>query len=182
MELLKDIRLKIGASILRKKVVKNKRRMVYKNFNLVKSIGIVWDASNKEEFQALAKFHQQMQERNIDAQIIGYYNEKNLPDRYTAIRYLSCIRKHEVNLFHIPKSDDAQTFINKKFDVLIDINFNKLFTLRYITILSNALFKVGLSETEYQSVPFDLIMEIKKPVSIDNYLKQIVQYLEMMNS
>jgi len=182
MELLKGIRLKIGAAILQNKTTKNKRRMVYKNFNLVKSIGIVWNASNEEEFQALAKFHQQMQERNIDAHVIGYYDGKNLPDKYTAIRYFSCIRKHEVNLFYIPKSDDTQAFINKKFDVLIDINFDKLFTLRYITLISNALFKVGLSDSENHSAPFDLMMEIKKPVSIDNYLKQIVQYLEMMNS
>ena len=173
---------KIGAVILRKKAVKSKRRMTYNNFNLINSIGIVWDASNEEEFQTLAKFHQQMQERNIDVQIIGYYDGKNLPDKYTAIRYLSCIRKNEVNLFGIPKSNDMQVFIYKKFDVLIDINFEKLFTLNYITILSNALFKVGLSESENHSAPFDLMIEIKKPVSVDNYLKQVVQYLEMMNS
>ena len=182
MELFKGIRLKIGEAILRNKAGNIERRRVYKNFNLVKSIGIVWDAANKEEFQALSKFHQQLNERNIDVQIIGYYNEKNLPDKYTAIRYLSCIRKYELNLLYIPKSDDTQAFINKKFDVLIDINFDKLFILRYITILSNALFKVGLSEPENNSSPFDLMMEIKKPVSIENYLKQIVQYLEMMNS
>ena len=181
MELFKNIRLKIGAAILRNKVANNKRRMVYKNFSLVKNIGVVWNALNSEEFKTLAKFQQQMQERNINVQIIGYYDEKNLPDRYTAIRYLSCIRKHEVNLCYMPISDDAQTFISKKFDVLIDVNFDKLFTLRYITVLSNALFKVGLSESGNTS-PFDLMMEIKKPVSVDDYLTQIVQYLEMMNS
>ena len=173
MELLENIRLKIGGIILRGKAVKSKRRMVYENFNLVKSIGIVWNVSNKEEFEALAKFHQTMKERNIEVQIIGYYDGKNLPDRYTAIRYLSCIRKHEVNTFYIPISDDAQAFINKKFDVLIDVNFDKFFTLRYITVISNALLKVGLSESENHTSPFDLIMEIKKPVPVDNYLKQV---------
>jgi len=174
MELLKNIRLKIGVIILRKRATKNKRRMVYNNFNLAKNIGIVWNASNSDEFQALAKFHQQMQERNIDVQIIGYYNEKNLPDKYTAIRYLSCIRKNEVNLFYVPKSIDVKEFIDKEFDVLIDINFDKVFTLRYIAILSNALFKVGLFDSENDPSPFDLMMEIKKTVSVDNYLKQVV--------
>ena len=178
MELLK----KIGEVILRQKIANRKRRMIYKNFNHVRSIGIVWNASNEQEFQSLSKFHQQMQERNIDVRIIGYYDGRNLPDKYTAIRYLSCIRKNEVNLFHIPKSDDTQAFMYKEFDVLIDVNFDKLFTLRYITVLSNALFKVGLSESENNSTPFDLMMEIKKPVSVENYMKQVVQYLEMMNS
>ena len=182
MELLKNIRLKIGEFILKEKAVKSKRRMIYKNFSLVKSIGIVWNAANKEEFQALSKFHQEMHKHNIDVHIIGYYAQKKLPDIYTAIRYLSCIRKHEINLLYIPESIETHHFIKKEFDILIDINFDKLFTLRYITILSNALFKVGLSEPENYSTPFDLMMEIKKPVSVDNYLKQIVQYLEMMNS
>jgi len=182
MELFESIRLKIGATKLRKRAIKNKRTVVCKNFKFAKNIGIVWNALNAKEFQTLAKFHQQMKERNIDIQIIGYYDGKNLPDKYTAIRYLSCIRKHETDLFYIPKSDETQSFIDKKFDVLIDINFDKLFTLRYITILSNALFKVGLFESEDNSSPFDLMIEIKKPVSVDNYLQQVVQYLEMMNS
>ena len=182
MELFENIRLKIGEAILRNKAANSKRRMGYKNFGLVKSIGIVWNALNSEEFQTLAKFHLQMQERNINVQIIGYYDKKTLPDKYTAIRYLTCIRKHEVNMCYIPKSNETQTFINKDFDVLIDVNFDKLFTLRYITVLSKALFKVGLSEQGNNSAPFDLMMEIKKPVSVDDYLKQVVQYLEMMNS
>ena len=45
---------------------------------------------------------------------------------------------------------------------------------------SNAAFKVGLSEPESNNYPFDLMMEIKKPVDIDNYLNQIIHYLEMI--
>jgi hypothetical protein len=182
MELFKNIRLGIGAIILKEKAAKSRRRMVYKNFSLVKNIGIVWNAANKDEFHALSKFHQEMSKYNIDVHVIGYYAQKKLPDTFTAIRYFSCIRKHEINLLYMPESRDAKNFINKQFDVLIDINFDKIFTLRYITILSNALFKVGLSEPENYSAPFDLMMEIKKPVSVEDYLKQIVQYLEMMNS
>jgi len=182
MELFKNIRVKIGSIILKEKAARRKKRMVYQNFNLVKSIGIVWNAANTEEFQALTKFHLDMQKRNIDVQIIGYYSGKILPDTYTAIRYLSCIRRHELSFLFIPESLETHDFINKEFDILIDINFDKVFTLRYITVLSKALFKVGLSEPENPSTPFDLMMEIKKPVSIENYLEQIVQYLEMINS
>ena len=182
MELFENTRLKIGATILRKRAAKDARKRAYNNFSQIKTIGVVWDASKIVEFQTLAKFHQQMHERGIDVQIIGYYDGKVLPNQYTAIRYLSCIRNYELNLFYIPKSSEIHTFINKKIDILIDINFKKIFTLRYITILSKALFKVGLSEPDTYSSPFDLVMDIKKPVSIDNYLEQIIQYLEMMNS
>jgi hypothetical protein len=182
MEFFKNIRLSIAAAILRKRVARGKRKMVYKNFREVKTIGIVWNASKNDEFNALARFNQRMQDKNIDVKILGYYHGKHLPDQYTAIRYLTCIRKVETNLFYIPKSTEVQSFINNKFDILIDINFEKLFSLIYVTILSNASFKVGLYEVVENNAPFDLMMELKKPVNIEDYLNQVIQYLEMIHS
>ena len=182
MELFRNIRLKIGSALLKKRISRVNRKMKYNNFSEVKTIGVVWNASKYEEFQSLARFHQRMMERNIDVKIIGYYHDKNLPDQYTAIRYLTCIRKSETNLFHIPSSDEAKSFINNNFDILVDINSEKLFTLNYITILSRAAFKVGIFENESEESPFDLMMEIKKPVNIEDYLKQVIQYLEMIKS
>ena len=43
-------------------------------------------------------------------------------------------------------------------------------------------FKVGLFESETTDTPFDLMMDIKNPVDVDNYLNQVIHYLEMINS
>jgi hypothetical protein len=182
MELFGNARYKIGNSILTKKIDRIKRKVFYSNISLIKTIGIVWDASKTEDFSSLSKFYQKMHERDIDVKIIGYYPGKELPDKYTAVRYLSCIRKKEVNMFNIPVSTEADVFTRKRFDVLIDINFDKVFPLYYITSLSSASFKVGLFDSESGSSTFDLMMDIKKPVQIDNYLIQIIHYLEMINS
>jgi hypothetical protein len=182
MKLFKSTRLKIGKWILLKKLSRIKRKVYYSNINRIKAIGIVWDSSNPEEFVYLSKFCQKMHDRNIEVRIFGYYEGKNLPDQYTAIRYLTCIRKSEVNLFFIPATAEAIDFINYRFDILIDINFKKLFSLQYISSLSNAGIKVGLYESEDGSTPFDLMMEIKRPVKIDNYLNEVLHYLEMINS
>jgi hypothetical protein len=149
---------------------------------MVKKIAIVWDATNTDEFHNLSRFHQKMHERNIDVKVFGYFPGKNLPDQYTAIRYLTCMRRKELNFFFLPGSSEANSFINNEFDVLIDINFKKLLPLQYITSYSNAAFKVGLFETETVDTPFDLMIEIKNPVDIDIYLVQVIQYLEMINS
>lgn len=156
--------------------------MVYSNFSDIKSIGIIWNASKNIEFQSLARFQQRMSERNIDVKIVGYFDGKNLPDQYTAIRYLTCIRKTELNHFYIPDSAEIKSLIDKKFDIIIDINFEKLFPLVYITDLSVASFKVGLFEAEVDPPRFDLMMEMRKPVNVDNYLSQTIQYLEMIRS
>lgn len=188
MELFKNIRLKIGNAILKKKMARTKRNVYYSSFSMVKSIGIVWDASNPNELSYLTRFRQKMHVRNIEVKILGYFPGKNLPDQYSTIRYLTCIMKKEINFFYHPVSSETNIFISNRFDILIDINFRKLLPLKYISSLSNAAFKVGLFEFEFESesesgeTPFDLMMEIKKPVDVENYLIQVIAYLEMINS
>jgi hypothetical protein len=182
MELFIDTRLKIGKALLRRKLSGIKRKVFYSNITMVKNIGIVWDASRSEEFSVLSRFNQKMQERNIKVKILGYFPGNELPDQYTAIRFLTCIRKNELDLVYNPISPEAKDFIKNRFEILIDINFNNLFPLTYISSLSNAGFKVGLFEPDTVNNPFDLMMEIKDPVDIESYLNQIIVYLEMINS
>jgi hypothetical protein len=180
MELFKNIRLKIGKVILTNKIAGTKRKVSYSNLGLVKSIGIVWDVSKTDDFIILSRFYQKMHERNIEVKIIGYFDGKTLPDQYTAIRFLTCIRTKELDFFYHPVSPEANNFIKNRFEILIDINFKKLVPLQYISSLSNAAFKVGLLDSEINNNPFDLMMEIKRPVDIENYLNQIIHYLEMI--
>jgi hypothetical protein len=182
MELFKEIRLKIGDSVLKQKIAGTKRKAHFTNISQVKKIGIVWDASKTEEFTCLSRFYQKMHENKIEVTIFGYFSGKNLPDQYTAIRYLTCIKKNELNIFYHPVTKETETFINNHFDVLIDINFTKLLPLLYITSLSKASFKVGIFDSDGGNSPFDLMIEIKKPLKIEDYLDQVVHYLKMINA
>ena len=183
MEIFGRIRQKIGNIILAKKIVRKKRKVYYLNIENIRKIGIVWDASRSEDFSSLSKFQQKMHERNIGVEIIGYYPGEELPGRLTAIKYLSCIMKPELSFFYRPVSNDADKFINIRFDVLIDINFEKKFPLHYISALSSASFKVGLYDSDESDKPiFDLMIELRKPVNIENYLEQVVHYLGMINA
>jgi hypothetical protein len=182
MELFKNTRLKIGKVLLAQKLRKTKRKVYFSNSSLVKKIAIVWDASKAHEFSSLSRFYQKMSEKNIEVKIFGYFPGKNLPDQYTAIRFLTCIKSNELNFFYHPVSPESNTFIHNRFDILIDINFNKLFPLRYISSLSSAGFKVGLLDSELTDTPFDMMMELKPPVDVDNYLNQTMQYLEMIKA
>ena len=93
MELFRNIRLKIGDAILKNKIAKTKRKKHYTNITQVKNIGIVWDASKIDDFACLSRFYQKMHESKTDVKIFGYFPGKNLPDQYTAVRYLSIIKK-----------------------------------------------------------------------------------------
>jgi hypothetical protein len=182
MELFRSIRQRIGSSILTRKLSRYKREVRYTNISCIRKMGIVWDASKTHEFQALSRFYQRMNEKNIELRILGYFPGKELPDQYTALRYLNCLRRNELNFFFQPVSVEAESFINTKLDVLIDLNFDKLATLQYVSLLSGASFKVGLYDPREESSPFDLMMDIQKPVELESYLNHVMHYLEMINS
>jgi hypothetical protein len=182
MELFRNIRVRAGKSMLAGKMARSVRKPHYINFYNIKNIGIVWDASNPEDFIKLSRFHQKMSEQNKEVKIFGYFPGKILPDRYVAIKFLTCLKKREVDLFYRPVAPETQTFIKTHFDVLIDINFKKQFPLVYLTSLSEAGLKVGLADSDPGSSPFDLMISLKNPVNIDSYLEQVLYYLEMINS
>lgn len=182
MELFKNIRLKIGDAILRNKIARTKRKKFYSNIDQVRNIGIIWDASKTDDFACLSRFYQKMNESKTDVKILGYFPGKNLPNQYTAVRYLSILKQEELNFFYHPVSVESSSFISKQYDVLIDLDFKRLLPLQYIASLSNAGFKVGLLEPEVSNAPYDLMMELKNPVNIEDYLNQVIFYLGMINS
>lgn len=168
--------------MLRNKLARTKRNLLYSNISQVKNIGIVWDASKTEDFNSLSRFCLRMAEKKTEVSILGYYPGKILPNQLMAQRFFSVIKKEELDLFYHPVSAESTTFLNKQFDVLIDLNFKKLLPLKYISTLSKAHLKIGLFEAENKNQIFDLMMDLKNPVNTDDYLHQIMHYLEMMNS
>ncbi|MFZ2340999.1 MAG: hypothetical protein WAW07_14915 [Bacteroidales bacterium] len=182
MELLRNLRIRIGKSNLAGRIARIRRKPLYINFFHIRTIGIIWDAAIPDDFSVLTRFHQKMAEQNKDVRILGYFPGKELPDRYTAIRYFTCIKKNELNFLYCPVNPDVESFINTKFDLLIDINFRELFPLFYASSLSQAGIKVGLSGENPETSPFDLMISMKNPVNIEKYLDQVLHYLDMINS
>lgn len=181
MEFFGKVRLNIGNSILRKRASRISRKVIYDGFAGIKKIGLVWDAVNPDDFQQISKFHQKMSERGIETSVFAFYAGKELPDKLTAIRFLTCLRKKDLNLYYIPVSGEAEEFIRKKFDVLIDLNFEETFPLKYITVLSASNFKVGIYNSTQGMRSYDLMMELKRPFTIEYYLTEVLNYLEMIN-
>jgi hypothetical protein len=182
MELFKNFRLSRGRAVLKSKVSRIKRTKFRGNLLTARKIGMLWDASDPDQFQVLSQFHQKMQERNVELEILGYYPGKEIPDRITAIRYLVCLKQQDLNNYYRPVSAEAGRFISTPYDILIDANFNRVFPLEYVSSLSAAGLKVGIFDNGYVHSPFDLMMDVARNTPLNNYLDQVVHYLEMINT
>ena len=181
MELCKGTGLFIGKLIMKRRLKSIRRHKKFNNLHNAHKIGIVWDGSNTDDFEAITTFYQDMQKINIQVDIVCYFPKTVLPDKYTAIRYLSCIKKPDLNFFCIPRSDDINEFINTPYEILIDININNHFPIKFITVLSRAEFKVGSESSDYSDM-LDMTINISRKNDLVYYLEQVKYYLEMINT
>ena len=180
MDLFAKIRQKKGFKKLLKIASETERKVSYSGFSNVKSIGFVWDASNPADFKDIDAFHSKMKARGIEVNVIGYYKGDELPSEYTANGYFSCIKRRDLNFFFIPISSEADSFLKKEYDVLIDANFADIFPLKYITTLLKAGLKVGLYDEKRTNL-FEIMIKQHKP-TLSEYLEQVIYYLEMINN
>jgi len=181
MERCKGIRLLIGRLILKQRLKRVRRQKKFNNLRNAHKIGIVWDGTNTDDFEAVSAFYQDMLKINIQVDIVCYYPKTILPDKYTAIRYLTCIKKTDLNFFCIPGSDDIDEFINTPYEILIDVNNNNHFPLKFISLLSRAEFKVGPGNSDYKD-KLDMTININRKNDLVYYLQQVKLYLEMINT
>lgn len=181
MELFKGMRLFTGRWLLKRRQRKVRRNKQFNNLGNSHKIGLVWDGSNTADFKSIASFYNDMLKINIQTDIICYYPDKVLPDEYTAIRYLKCVKKSDLNLWYIPQSPDIDEFINTPYEILIDINDNNYFPAEYMTVLSRAEFKVGPDCSPYRD-KLDMTIKIEDKYETAYYIEQVKYYLDMINT
>src|ERR1035437_1856725 len=109
-----------------------------------KSIGLVFDATDKQVFEIIKKFIQQLKEYTKNIHAIGYVDENNTPN-YSYIKTdIDLFNKKELKNFFQPKSLYIKTFMEDEKDILIDANIFGKIPLRYIAAASRAKCKVGM--------------------------------------
>ena len=86
----------------------------------------------------------------------------------------------QLNWFGKPTSMIIQNFINEKYDVLLDLNINDHFSLKYISALSKADFKVGKFSTLGVEI-YDMMIDSDNTKTLKYFLKQVDIYITMLN-
>jgi len=181
MELFSRLRIIIATRITSSRLRKRRRVKKFNNLRTSHKMGIIWAGDKPDDFKAVSKFHQEMQARGMQVDILCYYPGPVLPDRYTAVRYMNCFKRDDLNFFFFPRHEEVIEFMNTPYDILIDINFRNHFPLYYVAAMSAAEFKIGPGGLLGNDTA-DMMIEIDKNEGIDYFLEQSKYYLEMINT
>ena len=179
MNIIKNIRLTFGNWFLKKKLKSVKRKKSVHSFNSAQNAGIIFNVNHLDNFEAIDQFMKYLSGKNLQVFALVYIHGKKIPDELTAKQKINFFTKKDINFYYKPKSKLVNNFIEKEFDILIDLSNENHFPLTLVNNLSKASFKVG--QDNLTGRDYDLMFSLKKNQGIDFYIEQIKHYLSQIN-
>jgi hypothetical protein len=174
--LFKKLRTTIGERILRNKFKVRKRKRCIHDFQDAKSIGVLFKTNNLNDFQLVKNFLHYLREFNTKVIALCYIDTKKIPDYYLLMKGFNFFSKNSVNFFYIPNHQLVDDFMEQHFDILIDLSVENSFPVKYIGVLSNADFKIGMLRKNEENY-YDLMIDIGSNKNIENLIENIKHYI-----
>lgn len=145
---------------------KNQRTRLVHSFSSAKNVGIVAQISDVRILDKVLDFKRRIEENGTMVNLLVYYPEKVVPTDFLLRNNVDIIDSNMISWLKIPVSSIVDSFLAKKFDMLVDLSLREILPIRWVSALSMATFKVGL--LKYDKNPFDLIVSTKHS---DGYTK-----------
>lgn len=182
MSIIKNIKEKLAALYLKLELKDHVRdRMPNKfSFNQAKTVGIIFDATNAEDFELIKRYVQFLRESRKKVKVLGYYPSKRIPEMtYSKLEY-DFFSQKEINWLGKPSAMVIQNFISEEYDVLLDLNIHDHFPLKYVAALSKATFKVGKYSLQDVDI-YDMMIDSDNTKTLKYFLRQVDVYITMLN-
>ncbi len=175
------IRSKIGKYYFRKEKDVNAPRRQMSNLLDARRIGIIYPLNDVPDYDRVSEFVSQLQRDHKEVKALGFVKNKSLVSRFLPKLSYDFFSRRDVNWFYKPIHTQVKDFIEKEFDILIDLSMSDNFPLKYIAGLSNALCRVGRFSEENADY-YDLMIDANPAMTTDDFLGQIRHYLTVINS
>lgn len=171
---------KIGYYLLRKKLSKRIRRKEFKGLESAKRIGILFDATDVNNFRIIKNLEKDLLQMGKHLMILGYVHNRQKSDQYISDRHFAFVTKKDFNWLNQPTEPFIEEFIDIEFDMLLVLANTPWYAIQYISQLSKAHFKVSKSHISDGFI--DLTIDISKNIAIQELIHHILKYLRMMTN
>ena len=117
MDLIKPIQNFLGNYFLQKEAKHLVREKAFLNLTQAKTIGIVFDATLKEDFDLVKKYIVYLKEMKKRVKAIGFFNQKEIPViAYSKLEY-DFFSLKELTWYNAPSNVYVQNFMEEKYDL-----------------------------------------------------------------
>jgi len=179
MEILKKIKHSIARYYLINKIKKNTREKRFISLKDAKDIGILYLFTNEQDYTAISKFVKLLQDQNKKVKALGFVKRKHLTNRFLPKLSYDFFSQKDINWYGKPSNIFIKDFIEKDFDIIIDMSLHDNYPLQYISGVSKARLKVGRFEKNNLDI-YDVMIQLEKNTKLDKYINEVHYYLSIL--
>jgi len=174
MKCIENTKAYLGRRAINSCLRKNKRQVNVCNINNAKTIGILFNATHQISFDIVKEMVKNIANKENKIEVLGYVDSKNLIDHYLYRKGFDFFTHKQLNWYYKPVDETVHSFIEKKFDILINLSLDEPYPIQYIVALSKAKFKVGKYSQGNEYLDFMIDIE-KEKEAMKNLRKEIAE-------
>jgi hypothetical protein len=137
-----------------------KRDIVVCNIQEAESIGILFNATHQISFEIVKELVKNLTTKKNTIDVLGYVDSKQLIDHYLYRKGFDFFTRKQLNWYYKPEASNVKSFIEKPYDLLLNLSLDEPYPIIYILAFSMAKFKAGIY-TEGQKY-LDFMIDISK--------------------
>lgn len=178
--MLGKLRMIIGKYFFKQELSKTGRDHKLINLEKARCVGILYTLDDLLVYDVVSEFVTLLQRKHIEVKALGFVKNRNLISRFLPKLSYDFFSKKDINWFYRPIHTKVKDFIEKEFDILIDLSLQDSFALQYISGLSRSFCRVG-KFSEENTHYYDLLFDVNPSVTLPVYIQQITHYLTIIN-
>lgn len=168
----------MGDYFFKKELRDNNRKREVHNLHTAKTIGILYDATEREDMIRVSQFVNDIFGAKKDVKALGFVNLKELTHHHMPMLQFDFFFLKDLNWYYKPQNYIIKNFVEKDYDILINLCDSQCIPIKYLAGSSKAKFKVGRYEEDLDI--YDMMIDVKDP-SLAGFIKEVKHYLSVIN-
>ena len=178
MQFVEDIKQKVGDFFFKRELKFNPRKRKVHNLHTAQSIGILYDATEREDMMKVSEFVNALFKTKKDVKALGFVNLKELTHHHMPMLQFDFFFLKDLNWYYKPQNYIIKNFVEKDYDILINMCDSTCIPIKYLAGSSQAKFKVGKYEEEIDL--YDMMIDVKEN-TLSALIMEIHHYLTVIN-
>ena len=179
MQFIEDIKQKVGKWVFLRELKNNKRLKSVCNLSDAKSIGILYDASSESQIKDIKPFIDYFFNLKKEIKALGFVNHKQFSSCHSPKLQYDFFNRKDLNWYYKPQNYIIDNFIQKEYDILINLCDSRVIPVKYLVASSIARFKIGIYEENYQI--YDFMISLNEDAGVIKLMSEIKHYIELIN-
>lgn len=162
--------------------LKNTRIKVFKPLSEIRSILVITSLSSLVEKEKWNAHFKNLSKQKLNFDLLCFINSKTEDKEHTEELSQVIFPSHISFFRNIKMTESVTTLINKKYDLVLDLNFEELDFLNYLMVKVDAALRVGGDFNEKMDSYLDLKIKTDEPKNKPKlFIDQVFYYLGKIN-